>query len=180
MTTTPPPQPHDWLMPEEPAATTETPESQPATRSRRAGAASAAALIAAGVLAGGGVGLAVGHHSTSASTAAPTSAALPGQPGQPRPGGGLDGEQHVQGIVRAVGSSSLTITSASGASTYAVTASTQIVRNGVPAALSSLKPGEQVFAHVYPSGGGLAVERVLVGAPPRLHDDGGSGDGTDT
>jgi hypothetical protein len=79
--------------------------------------------------------------------------------------------------VASVTSSTVTVKTASGSSTYAVTSATQILRNGAPAALSSLKAGEQVFLHVYSSGNAMAVERLFVGTPPQFGGHAGPGDG---
>lgn len=181
---TPPPQ-HDWLIPE-PPATSETVTDHAPRRSRtRLGGA--AALVAAGVLAGGGVAFAVGHHSDDAGANVATSTPF-GEQGQQRGGfggfgapGGVDGELRLQGTLTAVGSSSVSLKTSAGTSTYAVTSATQIIRNGAPATLSQLKAGEQVFVHVYPSGSGsgLTVERLFVGTPPQFGGGPGDSDGGD-
>jgi hypothetical protein len=81
-------------------------------------------------------------------------------------GGGLAGEQRLSGTVAAVGSSSLSVTTASGTVSYAVTAQTEIVKDGQPVGLSALQKGDAVFLHVYPSGSGMAAERIFAGNPP--------------
>src|SRR6476469_4893959 len=108
MTTTPTPE-HDWLLPPEPPSASERP--------RRAGRAGAVALVTAGVLVGGGVAFAAGHHGASTPAAAQgqlppgfgagTRGTVPRQ-GTVAHGGGLDGEQHLQGTLTAVGASTVT------------------------------------------------------------------------
>jgi hypothetical protein len=78
-------------------------------------------------------------------------------------GGGVAGEQRVQGTLTSVGSSSITVKTASGTATYTVTSSTQILRDGRPATLSDLKAGDPVFLHAYPSNGKTVAERVFAG-----------------
>jgi hypothetical protein len=158
------------------------------SRARRIG--SAAALVVGGLIAGTigitAVQAANGSNDTerpSAATASATGQTLPGEtdetaPDQGQlqaappagafgdaPGGGLDGEQRLSGTVAAIGSSSITVTTSAGKSTYAVTGTTDIRRDGQPIALSALKVGETVLVHVYPSGSSYAAERILAGTP---------------
>jgi hypothetical protein len=136
-----------------------------------------AGLIAAGAVVGGLVVTSLHHGSatsiTPAASAGPQGTGqFPGGPhgtGQFAGGGGpggLPGEQRLSGTLVSVGSSTVTVRTTSGTSTYAVTSGTEIVRNGQPASLGALKPGDPVFLHVYPSGSasGLAVERLFAGA----------------
>ncbi len=96
--------------------------------------------------------------------AAPGFGTLPGGQGPGGfGGGGLAGEEHVTGTLTNVGAASITVRAAGGTHTYAITANTQIVRNGVSSTLSSLRAGDTVLVHVYPAtgGSGFAVERVF-------------------
>jgi len=88
-----------------------------------------------------------------------------GPPGFDGPGpGGRTGEQHVFGTVTAVGSSSVTVRLANGStSTYAVLASSDIVKDGTRVPLSAIKVGDAVFLHVYPSNGRTVVEHLFAG-----------------
>jgi hypothetical protein len=80
---------------------------------------------------------------------------------------GRVGEQHVNGTVTAVGASSVTVRLANGSTaTYAVIASSDIVKNGAPASLSAIKVGDTVFLHVYPLNGRTVVEHLFAGARP--------------
>jgi hypothetical protein len=136
-------------------------------------AAKTAALVVAGLLVGGGVVFAAVHKSGSSSApkagAAGTASESAGsgtqgfQGGAPR-GGGIAGEQHIQGTVTAKTSGSITVKSSSGPATYVVNATTEIVRDGQQATLSAVKVGDPVFVHVYPSSSGLMlVERLFAG-----------------
>lgn len=139
-----------------------------------------AGLLAAGAVIGGIVVTSFHHNSTA--TTSPTAFGIPGgttqQPGgafQGGPpqggfgggvGGGVDGEQHLSGTLVSVGSSTVTVRTSSGTSIYAVTSSTEIVRNGQVVALSALKAGDPVLVHVYPTGSSarLTVERLFAGS----------------
>jgi uncharacterized protein DUF5666 len=129
-----------------------------------------AGLVAAGLLVGAGVGFAAGHlssHPKTVTAAAPSLSFDDAPRGGAGPGGGVAGEQHVQGAVTATTASTITVTSGSGTATYAVDATTQIVRNGRNATLADLKVGDPVVVHVYPSSSGeLLVERILAGTTP--------------
>ena len=88
-----------------------------------------------------------------------------GVPGFGGPGqGGRAGEQHVYGTVTGVGSSSVTVRLASGGTaTYAVIASSDIVKNGARVSLGEIKVGDTVFLHVYPSNGRTVIEHLFAG-----------------
>ena len=60
-------------------------------------------------------------------------------------------------------SPTVTVKTSAGTATYLVTSSSEIVRNGQVASLSSLQPGDEVLVHVYPAGSGsqLTVERLF-------------------
>ncbi|HET6817018.1 MAG TPA: hypothetical protein VFH66_07325 [Mycobacteriales bacterium] len=93
---------------------------------------------------------------------APNGQGLPGGGAGP---GGADGEQHLTGVVVSVGSSSIRLRTSLGTASYAVTAQTEIVRNGSVASLSSIRPGDGVFVHLMPTGGNsYAVERLFAQA----------------
>jgi hypothetical protein len=72
-------------------------------------------------------------------------------------GGGVAGEQRITGTIAAIGTSSVSVKTASGTSTYAV--------DGQTDALSSLTAGETVLLHVFPASSGSAMyaERILAG-----------------
>jgi hypothetical protein len=162
-----------WLVADEPDA--DVVESSP---TRRRTALLAAGLVAVGSLAGGAAVAALRQHS-STTTAAQTGVAggqvpagqvpsggqvLPdqGQGGFGGGPGGVEGEQRLGGIVTAVGGSSVTIRTASGTTAYAVTAQTEIVRNGALARLSAVRAGDSVFVHLIPgSGSSYVVERLF-------------------
>ena len=120
----------------------------------------------------------------------PNGAAPNGTQGQPRGqaplGGGFGGragEQHLLGSISAVGPSTLTVRTSVGMTAYPISSNTQIVKNGQPASLSSLSPGDTVLLHVYPLNGKTFVERVIDGgAQGRFFggpDDQNSGSGGD-
>ncbi|HET7310929.1 MAG TPA: hypothetical protein VFJ17_06345 [Mycobacteriales bacterium] len=169
----------EWLVLDEPEPL--TPDAPPAQhRAGRRTAFVATGLVAAGALVGG-----VGVAAFQPSTAASSRTGFPGQlqngqvpngqlPGGPLPGGhglpgqggfaggGVDGEQHVNGTVVSVGTSSIRIRTNSGTASYAVTPQTEIVRKGAVASLSAVKAGDSVFVHLVPTGGSsYAVERLF-------------------
>ncbi|MDQ1748586.1 MAG: hypothetical protein QOD07_2849 [Frankiaceae bacterium] len=140
-----------------------------------------AAWLAAGVVAGVVV-VSAWHSSTATAPNASPAAAqgqLPGGPGGPGfgggpgggpggPGGGpgfgggRPGEQHVQGVVTAVGAASVTVRlDGGGTTTYAVVASSDIGKNGSRVPLSAIKPGDAVVLHVYPLNGKTVVEHLF-------------------
>jgi hypothetical protein len=151
------------------------PDDRPAPR--WAAALRPAAWLAAGVVAGVVV-VSAWHSSTAPAPNANPAAAqgqLPGGPGfgggpggsggpggGPGFGGGRAGEQHVQGVVTAVGPSSVTVRlDGGGAATYAVVASSDIGKNGSRVPLSAIKPGDAVVVHVYPLNGKTVVEHLF-------------------
>ena len=170
----------DWLISPEPST---PPAADEAPRPGRRAALAAAGLVAAGALVGGvGVSALRSHTSTPASPSAFTNVQLPngqlpnGQLPNGQlpddgsqddgfaggPGGGIAGEQRVGGTVTAVNASSVTIRTASGTASYAVTAQSQIVRDGALASLSAVRAGDNVFVHLIPgSGSSYVVERLF-------------------
>ena len=162
-----------WLSADEPDA--DVVESSPG---RRRTALVAVGLVAAGALVSGVAISALRAH-TAATTAAQTGSTgaqvpagqipsggqvLPdqGQGGFGGGPGGVEGEQRLGGVVTAVGGSSVTIRTASGTTAYAVTAQTEIVRNGALARLSAVRAGDSVFVHLIPAGGSsYVVERLF-------------------
>jgi hypothetical protein len=184
-------QPNDnWLLspPTPPAAESADgsvePEAEPGSdvitsgqSSQRRSLLTGSALAAAGLLAGAVGTFALGHHgsgtttfqnagSTTAQGGLPPGGLQGGTSTQGRfggPGGGMDGEQRLTGTITAVGSSSVTVKTASATTTYAVTSTTEIVRDGAAATLSQLKAGDPVLLHVYPLNGTTVVERLFAG-----------------
>jgi hypothetical protein len=177
----------DWLVSDEPTADEPAGSSfgAPGGGGRRT-ALVAVGLVAAGALVGGVGVAALRPHTTSAASTTgfgrglpPGAQGLPGQGGAAQGGapqggvapgqggfasgpGGVDGEQHLSGTVTAVGSSTVTIRTASGTTKYAVTSQTEVVRNGAVASLSSIRPGDSVFVHLIPtSGTSYVVERLF-------------------
>jgi ABC-type phosphate transport system substrate-binding protein len=128
-------QPNEWTPPPIPA-------SQPAAvpRRRRRGVVVGAGLVGAGVVAGAIVG---GTVLSNAATGSPTpgSSSSASQP-QDRHDPG-DRGLPLSGTVTAVGSSTVTIKTSTGSTTYQVDSNSDIDKNG-EAQLSSLKPGDQV------------------------------------
>ncbi len=166
------PTPEDvWEPP--PPATQPEPTEPPRRPTGYRKAAKTAALVAAGLLVGGGAVFAAVHKSgsSSGSNASATGTrngaiggGTQGVQGGPPGGGGVAGEQHIQGTVTAKTGSSITVKSSSGTATYVVNATTEIVRNGQQATLSAVKVGDAVFVHVYPSSSGqMMVERLFAG-----------------
>ena len=98
---------------------------------------------------------------------------------------GFAGEQHLTGILTAVGDSTVTVESSSGTATYRVVSDTQILRDGAAAQLSDLNAGDPVLVHVYPASSDsdrMVVERIFAGTlpsgpglDPDGDDDGGDG-----
>jgi hypothetical protein len=150
--------------------------SSPGGSARPAGyrtAAKTAALVAAGLLVGGGVVFAAVHPSGPSSGSNANAAARgngsigtgsgQGFAGGP-PGGGIAGEQHIQGTLTAKTDSAITVRSSTGTATYLVNATTEIVRDGQSTTLAAVKVGDSVFVHVYPSSSGqMLVERLFAG-----------------
>ncbi|MDQ1731755.1 MAG: hypothetical protein QOK10_1914 [Pseudonocardiales bacterium] len=113
---------------------------QPARRNR--GMLAAAGLLGAGLVAGAVIGVTTlsnaatpSTSSSSSPSSAPTAGASPRHDG----GHGLD----LSGTVTAVGSSSVTIKTASGTTTYKVTSNSDIDKNG-ESSLSKLVVGDVV------------------------------------
>ena len=157
------------------------------SRARRLLAGSS--LLAAGAAAGGLWAASTTAGASTTSTASSTSAAgssTPAAPsGQPRAGAHPYGLNQ-SGTVSAVGASAVTITSSSGqATTYAVTATSDIDKNG-EAKLSNLTVGDKVTFDYTTSGttktighlhaGSEALDRPT-GAPPNGGPMGGPGGG---
>jgi hypothetical protein len=124
-----------------------------ALRSRRL--ITGSALLAAGAAGGGILASSVTASATAGATAAASTLATtaasgssdtdrPGGPlaGAPRDAGGLHG-LNLSGTITAIGSSSLTIKTSTGTSTYSVGTSSDIDKNG-EASLSSLAVGDKV------------------------------------
>ena len=180
----------DWLISPEPS--TPPAADAPPRPGRRAALAAAGLVAAGALVGGVGVSALRSNGSTPASPAAFTNGQLPngqlpngqlpngqlpnGQLPNGQlpddgsqddgfaggPGGGVAGEQRIGGTVTAVHASSLTIRSASGTASYAVTSQTQIVRNGALASLSAVRAGDNVFVHLIPgSGSSYVVERLF-------------------
>ena len=146
---------------------TETTQSPP---SQHTGAARAAALVAAGVLVGGGLVFALVHRPGTSGGTGNASAAVGSFAGGPPSGiagGGVTGEQHIQGTLTAKTATTVTVRSSSGTASYVVNATTEIVRNRQSAMLGSVKVGDPVLVHVYPSSSGrMLVERLFAGSLP--------------
>lgn len=163
----------EWLVLDEPEPSN-APVAAPSPGRRTAFAV--AGLVAAGVLVGA-VGVAAFRPHTSTAASGPTGfvqgqlpngAAPNGRPPNSGPQGGFagpgqaDGEQHVTGTVVSVADASVRIRTAGGTASYAVTAQTEIVRNGALASLSAVRPGDSVFVHLIPSSGSsYVVERLF-------------------
>ncbi len=154
-------------------------------RSRVSGlppSARVATLVVVALLAGGGAGFAIGHDSAGSSHAQQS---VDASFGQRFDGGGVAGEQHVQGTLTAKTGDTITVKTSSGSTaTYTIDSTTQIVRNGQTTSLSSLQAGDPVLVHVYPSSSGKQlVEMVLAGSSASgggfggRPDGGGFGDG---
>jgi hypothetical protein len=182
------PHPEDVWEPPAPSA---RPQDEPPARPvGYRTAAKIAALVAAGLLVGGGVVFAAVHKSGSgsgsnaAAGSTANSAARGGtqglQGGPPGAGGGgIAGEQHIQGTLTAKTSGSITARSTSGTATYVVNATTEIVRNGQSATLSAVEVGDAVVVHVYPSSSGqMLVERLFAGTSANGSGFGPPGTGT--
>ena len=145
----------------------------------------AGGLVAAGLVAGVVGTFALSHHGSSTTTFQPAGQNVQqsqgqqsqgqqsqGQQGFGGPMGGFGGppgmtgttgEEHVQGTVAGVSGSTLRVRTASGTTSYRISSSTQVVRNGQAAKLSDLKTGEPVLVHVITSNGSTTVERVIAG-----------------
>ena len=128
-----------------------------------------AALVTVGVLAGGAVVGVAGHQLSQPASATTVAAGA-------------------AGTLSADDGSDITVTTAAGEQTFTVDDATRVVQDGQEVALSDLTTGEDVVLHVYPSGNGWALERVMAGtaaqggpgglgtAPPGPADDQGADD----
>jgi len=116
-----------------------SPAGFPPAPSRRRGLAVKVGLVGAGVAAGAIAGTTF-LSSAATSSSAPNSAAPPSSQCQ---GGHRGPHLNLSGTVTAVGSSSVTIKTGSGTTTYQVDANSDIDKNG-EAQLSSLKVGDAV------------------------------------
>jgi hypothetical protein len=137
----------------------------------------AGGLVAAGLVAGAVGTFALGHHGSSTSTFPPAASNAQQVPGgtvqggpmggfggpPPGLGGGMAGEEHVQGTVAGVSGSTLKVTTGSGTTSYTISSSTQVLRDGRAATLSQLESGDPVVVHVITSNGSTLVERVIAG-----------------
>lgn len=95
-------------------------------------------------------------------------------------GGGLEGEQRLTGTITAIRGSALTFRASDGATaTYTLDASTLVVKDGAPASLTDVKPGDAAHLHIYPQGATTMVERIFVGTLPDFGVNGGPGPGPD-
>ena len=126
----------------------------------------AAGLMALGLVAGGGIAL---MHTGSSTSPASTAAGGPGGPGGPGGFGGGSFTPPTTGTVQSVTATTVTVKTATGTSTYDVTASTVIENNGSTAAPSALTAGEQVVVFTGAAPGSTATvpattaNRILAG-----------------
>ena len=117
-----------------------------------------AALVAAGVVAGGVLASTLtATAATSSSTATPSTAASAAA-GTCRGGGALS----LSGTVTAVGTSSVTIKTSSGTTTYAVSSTSDIDKNG-EASLSALKVGDAVRFNTSTVSGKVTIDKLHAG-----------------
>jgi hypothetical protein len=128
----------------------------------------------AGAVAGAAIAWAVGANAESnpaalqlaqpyaASSSAPSGGAVPPYPGRP---GGPDGDHGLDltGTVKAVGSTSVTIKTGSGAKTYRVTSNSDIDKNG-EAKLSDLKAGDAVRFDTDTVNGATVIDHLHAGS----------------
>jgi hypothetical protein len=174
MTTPAPPTSDDFLDDRHYSVVPSDDAAPPASASRRATAWTTAGWLAAGVVAGA-IGVVTLHSGSSSNpTTTNRAAATGGLPGG-APGvvgggvpsggvaaGGVAGEQHLFGTLTAVKGTTFTVTTSSGASSYAISPSTLLVSHGQRVgALSSMTIGDQVVVHVYPQNGRPYVEAVI-------------------
>lgn len=126
-----------------------------------------AVVIGAGLI-GGGLAYFTHHRQQASATSANSAtSAAPGPRGFGF-GGPVAGEQHIQGTVTATTSNTVTVETQNGTFTYAVNATSEIVRDGQPASLSAIQVGDPVLVHVFPSASGeMLVERLFAGDLPR-------------
>ena len=127
----------------------------------KSGLIAGAGLLGAGVAAGAVLASAWGASATTAGSGMPgiDNSATVVWPG--RAGGGV-AALTLTGTVTAVGSSSVTIRTASGAATYAVTANSDIDKNG-EAKLSDLKVGDAVRFSTTTVSGKTVIDKLHAG-----------------
>ena len=186
---------NDWLVPPnagESVGESVGPTDAPPPADRRRGLLRAAGLVVGGLVIGGatvatvqavadddaGTRTAAGWQGNGAPQGMPGGGFAGGPGGAPAGGpGAVAGEQHLEGTLTAVTSTTVTVKTSDGTDTYELTDSTQIVRNGQAATADDLEVGDPVLVHVYPSGSGdqLAVERIFAGTMPGFDDAPGSG-----
>ncbi len=126
-----------------------------------------AGLVGVGLLAGGILAGTVSATAASSPTPAPTPA--PASAGS-TPGDTMSGEAHrgfkhrlsLAGTVQSVGASTVTITTSSGATTYAVTADSDIDKNG-EAKLSNLVVGDAVRFSTVTTDGKPTIDKLHAG-----------------
>ncbi len=133
------------------------------------------ALLGVGAIAGGIASTATSAGAATATTAAAggnsgssgpsTSSTVPGS-GRQRPGappGAAALARH--GTLTAVGASSVTIKTSSDTTTYAVTSSSDIEKNG-KSALSALAVGDTVAFSTVTTDGTTSIDKLFAGPPP--------------
>ena len=161
----------DWLLPND----ADQRASEPAAAeqpSRRRRLIRSAALVLGGLIVGGGAVATVQAVADDGREGFAPPGAPGGVPGGPGgvPGGpgGVAGEQHLQGTLTDVTSSTVTVKTSDGTETYTLLDDTQILRNGQPATVDALEVDDPVLVHVYPSSSGsdLVVERLFAGTLP--------------
>ncbi|WP_131746146.1 hypothetical protein [Frankia sp. Cppng1_Ct_nod] len=140
-------------------AVTPPSSTNPAARRRRFGAA--AGLLGAGVVAGAILGGTLSATAASPSPSTGTAQTAPGYDGDGH-GSGHSGALDQSGTVTAVGSSSVTIKTASGTTEYAVTSSSDIDKNG-EAQLTDLKVGDAVTFSAETVGGKATIDKLHSG-----------------
>ena len=149
----PPVAPIDQVHSDQPAA----PVAAPPKANRGKVVAGVAALL---IAVGGTTGYLVSHASSGSTTAAASTGqgGTAGAAGGPGAGGGAGGIQptayHLDGTITAVGNGTVTIKLTSGTTTtYTVTSSTRLMKDGATAALSSFTVGDSVRGSTTTQGG---------------------------
>jgi hypothetical protein len=144
-----------------------SPEQQPAPPRRRSGLARKVALIGTGLVAGAALaGTVSAQAATTSSSPTPTAtSSTPAQPGGGGQSGGTalapGGSLSLTGTVTAVGTSTVTIKTASGTTAYTVTSSSDIDKNG-EATLSALTVGDTVSFSTTATGG-TVIDKLHAG-----------------